>query len=245
MTDPSPHDGMRVAKRIAQAGLCSRREAEQWVAQQRVSVNGETITSPALNVTDDDDVRVDGEALPGSGPTRLWLYHKKRGLLTTHKDPQGRPTLFDQLPAAMPRVISVGRLDMDSEGLILLTTSGALARTLELPASGWIRRYRVRMFGTPKRLERLKDGITIDGMEYGSIHAEIERSTTSNSWVIVSIKEGKNREIRKVFEHLGHPVSRLIRVAYGPFQLGSLSQGHVKEVTQKVMKEQLGKLLKA
>lgn len=234
--------GERVAKAIAAAGLCSRREAETWIAAGRVKVNGKVLKTPAVTVTDQDQVMVDGQPLPKALRPRLWLYHKPAGLLVTRKDPQGRPTIFDRLPDTLPRLLTVGRLDFTSEGLLLLTTSGALARHLELPATGWIRRYRVRVHGQvqPEQLAGLADGVTVDGIRYGSIEAELERQQGSNAWLTLALKEGKNREVRRVMEHLGHPVSRLIRVAYGPFQLGKLEPGAVKEVMAKVLQEQVG-----
>jgi 23S rRNA pseudouridine2605 synthase len=228
----------RIAKRMARAGLCSRREAESWIAEGRVRVNGKIIKSPALNVTESDSVMVDGKLLQQKEPTRLWLYHKPAGLVTTHKDEQGRRTVFQALPKGMPRVISIGRLDLTTEGLLLLTNDGALARKLELPSTGWIRRYRVRVFGsiTPAMLEKMKEGMTIAGVHYGSVEAEVDSTKKDNSWLTVALKEGKNREIRNIFEHFGCQVSRLLRLSYGPFQLGSLPKGEVKEVTGKVLK---------
>lgn len=232
----------RIAKRMARAGLCSRREAEAWIAAGRVKVNGKKIISPALNVGDQDAVMVDGKLLQVKEPTRLWLYHKPTGLVTTHKDPEGRPTVFDALPEALPRVISVGRLDVNSEGLLLLTNDGELARKLELPSTGWLRRYRVRVFGhiTPAMLAEMKKGLTINGVAYGSVEATLDSQKRDNSWLTVSLREGKNREIRKIFEHYGCKVSRLLRLSYGPFQLGSLPRGEVKEVTGKVFKSFTG-----
>lgn len=234
--------GERIAKRLARAGLCSRRDAERWIAEGRVTVNGEVLASPAVTVSDDDRIIVDGKPIPEVERTRLWRFHKRAGLMTTHRDPQGRPTVFDRLPEDMPRVISVGRLDLNSEGLLLLTNDGALARRLELPATGWVRRYRVRVHGevTPDRLAILEKGVTVEGVRYGSIKAVLDRQQGSNAWLTVSLQEGKNREIRRVMEHMGWPVTRLIRVAYGPFQLGSLPEGMVEEVPAKVVKEQLG-----
>jgi 23S rRNA pseudouridine2605 synthase len=228
----------RIAKIMGRAGLCSRREAEEWIASGRVQVNGKKITSPALNVTSEDVVRVDGKLLAGKEPTRLWLYHKPAGLMTTHKDPKGRPTVFDTLPKNMPRVISVGRLDLNSEGLLLLTNDGELARKLEMPSTGWIRRYRVRVFGdvTPKMLAEMKKGVTVEGVHYGSVEAVVDSTKGDNSWLTVSLKEGKNREIRRIFEHFGCKVSRLMRTSYGPLQLGGLSKGEAREVPGKVLK---------
>ena len=238
----SAEKGERIAKRLARAGICSRRDAERWLAEGRVVVNGQKLATPAVLVTPTDTVVVDGTPLAEPERTRVWRYHKPAGLMTTHKDPEGRPTVFEKLPADMPRVISVGRLDYASEGLLLLTNDGELARKLEMPANSWVRRYRVRVHGEvdPERLVALENGITIDGVRYGSIKALLDRQKGSNAWVTVSIKEGKNREVRRVFEHLGWPVLRLIRVAYGPFQLGSLAEGEVEEVPAKVFKEQLG-----
>ncbi len=234
----NPTTTERLAKRMARAGLCSRREAESWIEAGRVKVNGKKITSPALNVTEKDAVVVDGKLLQAKEPTRLWLYHKPTGLVTTHKDEADRPTVFSALPKNMPRVISVGRLDLNSEGLLLLTNDGALARKLELPATGWIRRYRVRVFGhiTPTMMAEMKKGVVAGGVHYGSAEVSVDSVKGDNSWVTVALKEGKNREIRKIFEHFGCTVSRLIRVSYGPFALGQLPKGEVKEVKGKVLK---------
>lgn len=234
--------GERIAKRLARAGLCSRREAERWIEQGRVVVNGSKLDSPACVVGPDDVVVVDGQPLGEPERTRLWRYHKPAGLVTTHKDPEGRPTVFDKLPEGMPRVISVGRLDLNSEGLLLLTNDGELARRLELPSNAWVRRYRVRVHGEIREdaLENLAKGITVDGIAYGSIVATLDRQQGANAWLTVSLQEGKNREIRRVMEFLGWPVTRLIRVAYGPFQLGTLPEGGAEEVPGKVLREQLG-----
>ena len=233
---------MRIAKFMARAGVCSRREAEELIKQQRVSINGEIITNPALNVTGEEKILLDGENLSQPEATKLWLYHKPAGLVTTHKDEKNRPTVFDNLPKSLPRVISVGRLDLNSEGLLLLTNNGELSRKLELPQNGWSRRYKVRVFGyvTQEMLDTLKRGVTVDGIEYGAIKAEIESKQGANSWLRVTLCEGKNREIRKVMKYLGLEVSRLIRLSYGPFQLGSLKKGELREVPQKVLREQLG-----
>ncbi len=232
----------RIAKVIARAGLCSRREAERWIADGRVVVDGNVLDSPAFTVTSDNLIIVDGEPLPGAEKQKVWRYHKPPGLLTTHNDPEGRPNIFESLPDEMPRVISIGRLDLNSEGLLLLTNDGELARELELPASGWLRRYRVRVHGRPdaKTLNSLANGVTVDGIRYKSIQAELDRQQGANAWLTVSLIEGKNREIRRVMEHLGWTVSRLIRTSYGPFQLGSLAKGEVEEVRGKVLKDQLG-----
>ena len=235
---------MRIAKMIARAGVCSRRDAERMIEAGRVRVNGKQLKSPALNVSHKDTILVDDKPLPVSEPVRLWRYHKPRGRVTSHKDPQGRPTVFEALPDHLPRVISVGRLDYNTEGLMLLTTDGDLARHLELPATGWRRRYKVRAFGpvTQTQLDGLKDGVTIDKIRYGAISAQLERDG-ANSWIIMSITEGKNREVRRVMEYLGLKVSRLIRLSYGPFQLADLQAGGVDEVKRRVLAEQLGKKL--
>ena len=240
--DTGHKDGDRIAKVIARAGLASRREAEAWIAAGRVAVNGNLVTSPALNVTGSDHIVVDGEPLPQRERSRLFLYHKPRGLMTTHADPQGRPTIFQRLPAGLPRLISVGRLDFNTEGLLLLTNDGALARVLELPSTGWLRRYRVRAHGavTQAQLDALQKGITISGIHYGAIDASVERVQGSNLWLAFAIREGKNREVRTVLGHLGLDVTRLIRVSFGPFQLAELAEGAVEEVRTRVLREQLG-----
>lgn len=234
--------GERIAKVLARAGLCSRREAERWIAAGRVAVNGEILTTPAVTVTGEDAIVVDGQALPAKEPARLWRYHKPAGLMTTHSDPRGRPTVFASLPKNLPRVVSVGRLDFNSEGLLLLTNDGGLERRLELPSTGWTRRYRVRAFGAvdEEALAKLKNGITISGVRYGPIRAAIDSKKGANAWITVALTEGKNREVRRVLEHLGLSVNRLIRTAYGPFQLGHLAEGEVEEVPRKVLREQLG-----
>jgi 23S rRNA pseudouridine2605 synthase len=234
--------GERVAKLMARAGLCSRRDAERWIAAGRVSLDGKVLDSPAVVATFESDLRVDGKPLAPPAPARLWRYHKPAGLVTTHRDEKGRATVFSALPAGLPRVISVGRLDLTSEGLLLITNDGGLARTLESPARGWLRRYRVRVNGTvdPETLKALERGLTLDGIAYGPIHATLERVQGHNAWLAVSLREGKNREIRRVMAHLGLAVTRLIRVAYGPFQLGHLPRGAVDEVPPRVLREQLG-----
>ncbi len=231
----------RIAKRLARAGLCSRREAERWIADGRVAVDGTVLASPAFTVTSRNAIVVDGKPLPGAAPARLWRYHKPAGLITTHHDPQGRPTIFDKLPPRLPRVVSVGRLDLNSEGLMLLTNDGALARKLELPATGWLRRYRVRVHGNvePKHLQGLSAGVTVDGIKYGPMEAELERTQGSNAWLTFAIREGKNREVRRVMEHLGYQVTRLIRTAYGPFHLGGLKKGATDEVAKNVLRQHL------
>lgn len=237
--------GERIAKVLARAGLCSRREAERWIADGRVRVDGKTLESPAFTVTEANEIIVDGKPLPKPEPTRVWRYHKPAGLVTSHKDPDGRPTVFEKLPKGLPRVISVGRLDLNSEGLLLLTTDGGLARTLELPDTGWTRRYRVRVNGRPDEavLAKLVNGVTVSGIRYGPVRAKLDSQQGANAWLTVSIQEGKNREIRKVMEHIGLTVNRLIRVAYGPFQLGNLARGDVAEVPRKALRDQLGKAL--
>jgi len=237
--------GERVAKVIARAGLCSRREAEAWIASGRVAVNGEKIASPALNITSADKISVDGKPLPGAERTRLFLYHKPRGLVTTTADPQGRPTIFGALPKHLPRLISIGRLDLSTEGLLLLTNDGGLARALELPSTAWLRRYRVRAHGkvTQDELDALREGVTVDGIRYGAIAATLDREQASNVWITFAIREGKNREVRNVLRHLGLHVARLIRISFGPFQLAELGVGEVDEVPTRVLRDQLGEKL--
>jgi len=238
----SEKKGERIAKVIARAGICSRRDAEKLIDEGKVSVNGKLLTTPAFFVAASDRILVNKKPLPQQTGTRLWCYHKPRGLLTSHRDPQGRKTVFAALPADLPRVVSVGRLDMNSEGLLLLTTDGALSRRLELPSTAWTRRYRVRAHGKIEQagLDKLSKGIEIDGIKYGRIEATLERIQSHNLWILVAIREGKNREIRKILEHLGLKVNRLIRISYGPFQLGDLKAGELKEVSQKIMRDQLG-----
>jgi 23S rRNA pseudouridine2605 synthase len=234
--------GERIAKVVSRAGLASRRDAEEWITQGRVTVNGRVINSPALDVTANDVISVDGKPLPPRERTRLFMFHKPRGLMTTHADPEGRPTVFDNLPEGLPRLISIGRLDFNTEGLLLLTNDGGLARALELPDTGWLRRYRVRAHGevTQAQLDELKKGVEVDGVKYGSIDATLERDQGANVWLVFAIREGKNREVRNVMAHLGLEVNRLIRVSYGPFQLGELAEGQVEEVKTRVLREQLG-----
>src|SRR5205823_2244456 len=234
--------GERIAKVVSRAGLASRRDAEEWIVQGRVTVNGRVINSPALDITANDAVVVDGKPLPPRERTRLFMYHKPRGLMTTHADPEGRPTVFDNLPENLPRLISIGRLDFNTEGLLLLTNDGGLARALELPDTGWLRRYRVRAHGevTQAQLDQLKEGVEVDGVKYGSIDATLERDQGANVWLVFAIREGKNREVRNVMAHLGLEVNRLIRISYGPFQLAELEEGQVEEVKTRVLREQLG-----
>ena len=234
----------RIAKVLARAGLCSRRDAERWIADGRVAVDGKVLTTPAVTVTGINAITVDGAPLPEAAPAKLWRYHKPPGLLTSHRDPRGRPTVFERLPERLPRVVSVGRLDLNSEGLLLLTNDGELARHLELPETGWIRRYRVRVRGPvdEKRLKALEGGVTVSGIKYGAINAKLDSRRGANAWLTVALAEGRNREVRKVMAHLGLEVSRLIRVAYGPFQLGNLNRGETAEVTGKVLREQVGQM---
>jgi 23S rRNA pseudouridine2605 synthase len=236
---------MRIAKAIAHAGLCSRRDAEAWIAAGRVAVNGTVLTTPATVVNPSDTITVDGTPLPQAQEARLWRYHKRRGLVTSHKDPQGRKTVFDALPPGLPRVVSVGRLDINTEGLLLLTTDGELARHLELPSTGWLRRYRVRAHGrvSQEALDRLRQGIAIDGVHYGPVEARIDREQGANLWLTLALREGKNREVKRLAEHLGLTVNRLIRVSFGPFALGELAEGAVEEVKRRVLAEQLGSKL--
>ena len=236
-------DGERIAKWLARAGVASRRDAETMIAAGRVRLNNAPVTHPATFVGPGDIVLVDGSAVTAPARTRLFRYHKPAGLVTTHKDPEGRPTVFEKLPAVLGRVISVGRLDLASEGLLLLTNDGALARRLELPSTGWVRRYRVRVHGSvePAALAALARGVTVDGVRYGPIEAGLDSRKGENAWLTVALSEGRNREVRRVMTHLGLPVSRLIRISYGPFQLGTLPRGAVDEVPAKVLREQLPK----
>jgi len=232
----------RIAKRLARAGIASRREAETMIAAGRIAVNGKVLESPAVNVKRTDIITVDGKPLKQAERTRLWLYHKPAGLVTTNRDPEGRPTVFEALPAEMPRVLSVGRLDINTEGLLLLTNDGGLSRVLELPSTGWLRRYRVRAHGkvTQQQLDELKNGIAVDGVFYGSIEAELERVQGANVWISIGLREGKNREVKNILGALGLTVGRLIRVSFGPFQLGDLEEGAVREIKGRILRDQLG-----
>ncbi|MEO1307272.1 MAG: pseudouridine synthase [Pseudomonadota bacterium] len=234
--------GDRIAKVLARAGLASRREAERMIAEGRVAINGERISTPARNVTDNDTILVDGKPIGAPPPPRLWLYHKPTGLITTERDEKGRPTVFDALPDDLPRVVSVGRLDLNSEGLLLLTNDGGIKRRLELPATGWTRKYRVRVNGTPEdtAFEPLRKGITAQGERFQSMIVTLDRQQGANAWLTVSLREGKNREIRRAMEEIGLAVNRLIRVSYGPFRLGDLKAGEVEEVKGRVVRDQLG-----
>jgi len=235
-------EGDRIAKVTARAGICSRRDAERLILEGRVKLDGVVVTSPALNVTSDNVVQVDEKPLAEPEAARLWRYHKPSGLVTTHKDEKNRPTVFGSLPKTLGRVVSVGRLDFNSEGLLLLTNDGEIARRLEIPAAGWTRVYRARLFGkvTQADLDKLASGMTIDGVKYGPIVADLERSKGMYSWATVSLKEGKNREVKRVMERLGLKVARLIRTAYGPFQLGQLAEGQTEEIGARLWREKLG-----
>lgn len=252
-TTPSPAAGAerdapeRIAKVIARAGLCSRRDAESWIAAGRVKLNGRLLDSPAVTVKAADTIEVDGQPLPKRERTRLWLFHKPKGTVATTHDPEGRPTIFTVLPQELPRVMTVGRLDINTEGLLLLTNDGGLARVLELPATGWLRRYRVRAHGDidQARLDALKDGVAIDGILYGSVEASLDRKQGDNVWLTFGLREGKNREVKNILAHLGLEVNRLIRISFGPFQLGELAAGAVEEVPRRVLISQLGERLSA
>ncbi|WP_245337795.1 pseudouridine synthase, partial [Methylobacterium radiotolerans] len=237
--------GERIAKAMARAGIASRRDAETMIVAGRVSVNGETLTSPARNVTENDRILIDGEPMPSRERSRLWIFHKPRGVVTTARDPEGRQTVFDVLPEDLPRVVAVGRLDINTEGLLLLTNDGGLAKVIAHPDTGWLRRYRVRAHGDTDQaqLDRLAKGVTIDGMEYGPVEATLDRVQGDNVWLTLGLREGKNREVKRILEHLGLSVNRLIRLSFGPFQLGDLEVGLVEEVRTRVLKDQLGKSL--
>jgi 23S rRNA pseudouridine2605 synthase len=241
---PAP-EGDRIAKVMARAGLCSRRDAERWIEEGRVSVNGKVLESPAFNVTSADKIAVDGRPIGPRERTRLFLFHKPRGTVTTDRDPEGRPTVFDVLPEDLPRVVTIGRLDINTEGLLLLTNDGGLARVLELPATGWLRRYRVRAHGevNQAQLDALAKGVVIEGVEYRGVEAHLDRVQGANVWLTMGLREGKNREIKRVLEHLGLSVNRLIRLSFGPFQLGDLPEGEVEEVKTRILQDQLGEAL--
>jgi 23S rRNA pseudouridine2605 synthase len=238
----TPPPGDRIAKVMARAGVASRREAERMIEAGRVAVNGKPITSPALNVTPADKIEIDGKELSAPEPPRLWLYHKPSGLVTTTKDEKGRKTIFDALPDELPRVMTIGRLDLTSEGLLLLTNDGDVKRRLELPSTGWLRRYRVRINGRPQDgdLDPLRKGLTVDGETFQPMQVTLDRQQGANAWATVALREGKNREIRRAMDAVGLTVNRLIRVSYGPFQLGDLKPGAVEEVRPRVLRDQLG-----
>ena len=245
MTEKStttPPEGDRIAKVLARAGIASRREAERMIEAGRVTVNGKTIASPALNVSASDKIAVDGKPVSAPEPPRMWLYHKPPGLVTSNRDEKGRETVFDALPEDMPRVMTVGRLDLSSEGLLLLTNDGGIKRKLELPATGWLRRYRVRVKGRPTEdtFAPLRKGITVEGERFQPMTVTLDRQQGANAWLTVSLREGKNREIRRAMEAVGLSVNRLIRISYGPFQLGDLKPGAVEELRRKVVRDQLG-----
>jgi len=241
----SNFEGERIAKRLARAGVCSRRDAERLIADGRVAVDGKVLTSPALNVTEANVITVDGKPLAAPEETRVWRYHKPAGTITTSRDPQGRPTVFEKMPPEMPRVVSVGRLDFNTEGLLLLTNDGGLARHLELPANAWLRHYRVRVYGVinEAKLASVAKGVTISGIRYEPVKivVEKEKEEGTNQWLSVTIREGKNREVRKIMDYLGLQVTRLIRVAFGPFPLGKLPRGGIEEIPRRVLKDSLGK----
>ena len=232
----------RIAKKLSRAGVCSRREAERWIAEGRIKVNNVILSTPATNVSEKDKILVDNIPLPKPSLTKIWRFHKPKGCLVTENDPKGRKTIFQILPKSLPRVISVGRLDYDSEGLLLLTNDGAISRKLELPSTGWLRKYKVRVHGIVDKsaLLKIKDGIKLDNFKTGPIEASLEIQKGTNAWILIGIREGKNREIRRIMDHLGYPVNRLIRLSYGPFQLGNLKSGEVLEINKNVMKNQLG-----
>ncbi|WP_170340128.1 pseudouridine synthase [Ruegeria arenilitoris] len=238
----TPPPGDRIAKVLARAGIASRREAERMIEAGRVTVNGKTIDSPALNVTPSDKITVDGKPVAEPEPARLWLYHKPTGLVTTNRDEKGRPTIFDNLPEDMPRVMSVGRLDLNSEGLLLLTNDGGIKRKLELPSTGWLRKYRVRINGRPKDEDfaPLRQGLVIEGERFQPMTVSLDRQQGANAWLTIGLREGKNREIRRAIEDIGFTVNRLLRVSYGPFQLGDLKPGEVEEIRRRVLRDQLG-----
>lgn len=242
MTKTPKPEGDRIAKVLSRAGIASRRDAERMIEAGRVTVNGQTITSPALNVTERDKILVDGKEIATPEPPRLWLFHKPVGVVTTDRDEKGRETIYDKLPKDLPRVMSIGRLDLNSEGLLLLTNDGGIKRRLELPSTGWLRRYRVRVNGKPteESLAPLRSGITVDGESFLPMQVTLDRQQGANAWLTIGLREGRNREIRRALAELGLTVNRLIRISYGPFQLGDLKPGAVEEVRRKLLRDQLG-----
>lgn len=236
----------RIAKKLSRAGVCSRREAERWISEGRVQVNNITIDTPAIKVSEKDEILVDNIPIPKPSITKIWRFHKPKGCLVTENDPKGRQTIFDILPKSLPRVMAIGRLDYDSEGLLLLTNNGETSRKLELPSTGWLRKYKVRVHGfvNPQDLEKLRNGIKLKDFKTGSIDANLEIQKGANAWVLIGIREGKNREVRRVMDFLGYPVNRLIRLSYGPFQLGNLKRGEVSEINKNVISSQLGMMHK-
>jgi 23S rRNA pseudouridine2605 synthase len=242
MSNPETPAGERIAKVLSRAGVASRREAERMIELGRVAVNGTVIDSPARNVTDKDRITVDGKDIAAPEPARLWLYHKPTGLVSTDRDEKGRSTIYENLPEDMPRVMSIGRLDLNSEGLLLLTNDGAIKRRLELPSTGWLRRYRVRVNGRPtdEMLEPLRRGVTAEGERFLPMQVTLDRQQGANAWLTIGLREGKNREIRRALAEIGLTVNRLIRVSYGPFQLGTLKPGEVEEVRRRILRDQLG-----
>ncbi|WP_192384658.1 pseudouridine synthase, partial [Mesorhizobium silamurunense] len=244
-SEAAPEAGERIAKRLARAGIASRRDAEELIAAGRVKVNGKVLSSPAFNVMPDDVIHLDGTEIPPIERTRLFLFHKPAGVVTTNRDPEGRKTVFDVLPADLPRLMTIGRLDINTEGLLLLTNDGGLSRVLELPATGWLRRYRVRVHGKVEEsaLAGLREGIAVDGVFYGSIEASLDREQGTNAWLTIGLREGKNREVKNILGALGLDVTRLIRISYGPFQLNDLPEGHVQEIKGRMLREQLGERL--
>jgi 23S rRNA pseudouridine2605 synthase len=242
MTNKLPEDGERIAKFLSRAGVASRREVERMIEAGRITLNGQPLTTPAVKVSEKDDITVDGKPIAEKQPAKLWLYNKPLGLVTSDRDEKGRKTVYDALPDTLPRVMSVGRLDLNSEGLLLLTNDGELKRKLELPSTGWVRKYRVRVKGDPSEtgLDPLRKGVTVEGERFQPMQISIDRQQGANAWLTIAIREGKNREIRRALDFIGLTVNRLIRVSYGPFQLNTLGTGEVEEVRSKILRDQLG-----